>query len=86
LEKMWWVDHSAARPAMTTRGLYVFSHESSLGNAPWQRLTETIRVEPVANGEKRNGDEPVRSFADYSIKLPRPDDLPRGVMFNALVD
>lgn len=85
LEKMWWVDHSAARPAMTTRGLYVFSHQSPLGNAPWQRLTETIRVERQAPNGKASSDEPIRSFADYSITLPRPDELPSGVTLNALV-
>ena len=37
-------DHSAARGQMTTRGLYVFQHDSALGNAPAHRLFERITV------------------------------------------
>ena len=38
LQKMWDIDRSAARGFMALRGLYVFSHESKLGNAPAQAL------------------------------------------------
>ena len=38
LTNMWDLDRSAARGLMACRGLYVFSHENSLGNAPAHRL------------------------------------------------
>ena len=37
-------DRSAARGLMSTRGLYVFEHESALGNAPAHQLFERIDV------------------------------------------
>jgi CRISPR-associated protein Csd2 len=43
-------DRSAARGEMSTRGLYLFRHESALGNAPAHMLFDTIRVAPVAEG------------------------------------
>ena len=38
LINMWDLDRSASRGLMACRGLYVFSHESSLGNSPAHRL------------------------------------------------
>ena len=37
-------DRSAARGEMTTRGLYVFKHDSELGNAPAHKLFDLIQV------------------------------------------
>ena len=52
-------DHSAARGKMATRKLFVFKHDSKLGNAPSHVLFDKIRV------EKQN---PIpRSFSDYKI-------------------
>ena len=58
-------DRSAARGEMTTRGLYVFKHDSELGNAPAHKLFELIQV-TRANGS----DGPPRSFNDYSVISP----------------
>ena len=57
---------------MACRGLYIFSHESHLGNAPAHRLFERLQVE-------RKDDATVpRRFADYSVTLDESD-LPAGV-------
>lgn len=54
-------DRSAARGEMATRGLYVFKHDSSLGNAPAHKLFERI----VA---KRKDEAAVpRAFSDYVV-------------------
>ncbi len=59
LTQMFEHDRSAARGEMTTRGLYVFRHDSELGNAPAHTLFERIHV-------TRTADVP-RSFADYEV-------------------
>ncbi|MYB16033.1 MAG: type I-C CRISPR-associated protein Cas7/Csd2 [Chloroflexi bacterium] len=65
LEMMWDVDRSASRGEMACRGLYVFSHESKLGNAAAHRLFDVIRT-------PRSAADAPRSFSDYSIGRP-PD-------------
>lgn len=62
-------DRSAARGEMTTRGLYVFKHDSELGNAPAHKLFDLIQVKRASG----NGGPP-RSFNDYSVISP--DDGP----------
>ena len=58
-------DRSAARGEMNTRGLYIFKHESELGNAPAHKLFDLIEV------KRSNGsDTPPRSFSDYSVTTP----------------
>ena len=52
--------HSAARGQMATRGLYVFEHDSELGNAPAHALFEQLTVE-------RQSDGVARDFAAYSV-------------------
>ncbi len=65
LSTMFEHDRSAARGEMTTRGLYVFKHDSELGNAPAHKLFDLIQV------RRSNGnDGPPRSFSDYSVKPP----------------
>jgi CRISPR-associated protein Csd2 len=65
-------DRSAARGEMTTRGLYVFKHDSELGNAPAHALFE--RIQP-----KRKDDVSVpRSFSDYDVVVNEAD-MPPGV-------
>lgn len=78
LVNMWDVDRSAARGMMATRGLYVFSHESSLGNAPAHRLFETVQV------QRRDGVETPRKFGDYDVTAPPEGELLdfRGVTLN----
>ncbi len=76
LSQMFEHDRSAARGEMATRGLYVFKHESELGNAPAHALFERIQA-------TRNTEIP-RNFADYTITVDDAD-LPTGVTLNKLV-
>ncbi len=78
---MWDVDRSAARGMMATRELFVFSHESSLGNAPAHRLFDTVSV------RRHDGVEAPRSFHDYRVSAPEPGELPEfaGVTLSKLV-
>lgn len=78
LAQMFEHDRSAARGEMTTRGLYVFKHDSQLGNAPAHRLFDLVRA------EKTNGDAPARSFADYAVTVDEAS-LPAGVTLQKLV-
>lgn len=64
-------DHSAARGKICMRKLYVFRHDSPLGNAPSHLLFEKISVKPV--DEKT----PPRQFADYTVTVDRV--MPEGV-------
>jgi CRISPR-associated protein Csd2 len=78
LRKMWDLDRSSSRGLMGCEGLYVFSHESPLGNAPAQRLFERIRV------SRSNGVAAPRSFSDYTVEVDDRD-LPQGVTLTRLV-
>lgn len=72
LQRMWDMDRSAARGMMACRGLYVFSHESSLGNAPAHRLFDRIDV------KLKDSTRPPRAFRDYTVTNDSAD-LPQGV-------
>lgn len=61
LAQMFEHDRSAARGEMATRGLYVFKHDSELGNAPAHALFDRLKVEPKAAGEV------ARSFDAYAV-------------------
>ena len=63
LEMMWDVDRSASRGEMACRGLYVFSHESKLGNAAAHRLFDLVRT-------PQSGSQAPRAFGDYSVERP----------------
>lgn len=65
-------DHSAARGEMTTRGLYVFKHNSKLGNAQAHTLFE--RIQPAM----KEGVTAPRSFADYDVVFDESA-MPSGV-------
>lgn len=56
-------DHSAARGKMSARKLFVFKHESALGNVPSDKLFSTITV------SRKNTDAPPRSFDDYTVTV-----------------
>jgi len=58
-------DHSAARGKMAARKLFVFEHDSELGNAPSHKLFEMITV------EKQDGVVIPRKFSDYVVKSPK---------------
>jgi len=62
-------DHSAARGKMCLRKLYVFKHDSALGNAPSNVLFDKISV-------NKNTAIP-RSFSDYDIEVDK--EMPSGV-------
>ncbi len=75
---MWEIDRSAARGLMATRGLYVFEHESMLGNAPAHELFERICVPSLGT------DKAARNFADYAVDV-KATDLPKGVTLHRFV-
>ncbi len=65
LRNMFEHDRSAARGEMATRGLFVFKHDSELGNAHAHQLFDLIKITRV------NGDNtPPRSFGDYRVDGP----------------
>mgnify|MGYP000843552965 CR=1 FL=1 len=63
LEHMFEHDRSAARGEMTTRGLYVFKHESELGNAHAHTLFDQLKIQAKEPGLL------ARSFSDYSVSF-----------------
>ena len=64
-------DHSAARGKMCLRKLYVFKHESALGNAPSHELFDKIVV------KKKPDITAPRQFSDYEITVNNT--MPEGV-------
>jgi CRISPR-associated protein Csd2 len=72
LAQMFEHDRSAARGEMTTRGLYVFKHESELGNAPAHTLFERIQT------RLKDGITVPRNFADYAVTVDESA-MPSGV-------
>jgi len=79
LQDMWENDRSASRGMMAPRGLYIFSHENPLGNAPAHKLFERIMVEKIA------GVVSPRSFRDYAVTV-QDEDLPPGVTLTRLTE
>lgn len=65
-------DHSAARGKMCMRKLYIFKHDSVLGNCPSHILFDKVTV-------SLNEEKPPRKFSDYSIQVD--DSMPEGVSF-----
>lgn len=55
-------DRSAARGQMANRGLYVFKHDSELGNAHAHALFDRLAVT-----RSSGADEPARDFGAYSV-------------------
>ena len=78
LQGMWDVDRSASRGMMACRGLYVFSHENRLGNAPAHQLFDRVRVERLPR------EMAARRFEDYTVEVAVAD-LPGGVTLTRLV-
>jgi CRISPR-associated protein Csd2 len=73
LENMFSIDRSAARGLMAARDLFVFKHESRLGEAPAHKLFDTVTA------KLRSGVVSPRSYNDYEITAPAPESLPRGI-------
>lgn len=65
-------DRSAARGKMASRKLFIFKHESMLGNAPAHKLFKLITA------RRLDEHKPARSFDDYEIGVTR-DRVPQGV-------
>jgi len=78
LANMFEHDRSAARGEMTTRGLYVFKHDSALGNAHAHSLFE--RIQP----RLMDGITVPRDFGNYQITI-NDADMPKGVSLLRLV-
>lgn len=71
LAGMWDLDRSSSRGLMACRGLYVFVHDSAIGNAPAHRLFDLVQIE-------RKPDTSVpRSFDDYAVSFG--GEVPEGV-------
>ena len=78
LMQMFEHDRSAARGEMAARGLYVFKHESKLGNAPAHQLFDRITVDRASDG-------PARQFSDFTV-LVDDSSLPKGVELNQMLN
>ncbi|MEF3193357.1 MAG: type I-C CRISPR-associated protein Cas7/Csd2 [Halothiobacillaceae bacterium] len=78
LRNMFEHDRSAARGEMNTRGLFVFKHDSPLGNAPAHALFDRIRV------QRKPGVETPRSFEDYEVAV-NEEAMPSGVTLLRMV-
>ena len=72
LENMFEHDRSAARGLMGTRKLLIFEHSSKMGNAPVQKLFDTISVRRIDESK------PARDFSDYEIVVDK-DKIPEGI-------
>ncbi len=70
-------DRSAARGEMIVRGLYVFKHDSKLGNAHAHKLFDLIQVNKIK-------EEVARGFKDYQVTIR--NELPQGVTLQKLVE
>jgi CRISPR-associated protein Csd2 len=66
-------DHSAARGKMEARKLFVFKHESALGNAPAHKLFEIVEIKP-----NHDPSAPSRAYSDYEVLIHR-NKLPKKV-------
>ena len=78
LLNMWDLDRSSSRGLMACRGLYVFTHDSRLGNAPAHALFERVSI------SARDGVTAARSFRDYDVRLDMSE-MPDGVGLTRLV-
>ena len=85
LDNMFEHDRSATRGEMTKRALFIFRHETALGNAPAHKLFERIKTLRTHKGsthpigaDATDNWPPARSFEDYEIQVNR-ENLPAGV-------
>ena len=78
LEKMFEVDRSAARGLMTPRKLFVFEHNSLLGDARAADLFDRVKI------KRKEGVEAPRSFGDYVVGVDDKN-LPEGITLHSRV-
>ncbi len=71
-------DHAAARGKMSTRGLFVFKHESELGNCPAHKLFDTIKI------TKKSDVIFPRAFSDYVVTV-NEDEIPKQVTMTRMI-
>ncbi len=74
----WDLDRSASRGMMAIRGLFVFTHEHPLGNAPAHQLLDRVGV------QRKAGVVAPRAFSDYEVSV-NDAELPPGVTMTRLV-
>ncbi|MEM9511356.1 MAG: type I-C CRISPR-associated protein Cas7/Csd2 [Cyanobacteria bacterium P01_E01_bin.48] len=79
LVHMWDFDRSASRGMMAPRGLYIFSHDKRMGNAPAHKLFQHIQV------NLREEVMAPRSFGDYQVAV-NDTDLPEGLTLTTLAE
>lgn len=79
LVHMWAFDRSASRGLMTPRGLYVFTHENKLGNAPAHKLFERVTV------RLKDSDVSPRKYEDYEVTVSE-DELPSGIALEKVLE
>lgn len=79
LANMFEVTRSAARPDVSVRNLFVFSHSNALGSAPAKKLFDSVTITKVTDA-----DVPTSS-ADYTVQPPREGTLPNGVSLVTVV-
>lgn len=78
LTNMFEHDRSAARGKMSSRKLYVFEHESRLGNAPAHALFDRVKI------ERLDSSRTPRAFSDFQVALDRAD-LPVGITVHEML-
>ncbi len=71
LQQMFDHDRSASRGEMSARGLYIFKHDSMLGNASATDLFDKIKV------QRKDEVDVARSFNDYEVSID--NSMPDGV-------
>jgi CRISPR-associated protein Csd2 len=78
LQRMWEVDRSASRGFMACRGLYVFTHDDPVGNAPAHVLFDRVAI------KEKSGNVAARSFGDYDVEIA-DSELPAGVTLTRII-
>lgn len=78
LQGMFDIDRSSSRGLMAMQGIYVFSHDSPLGDAPAHKLFERVRVTPSHEGRA------ARSIHDYRVEVDAA--LPDRVTLTRLIE
>lgn len=73
VQNMFEHDRSATRGQMTLQRLWIFEHETALGNAPAQRLFDCVERDLRRPDETR----PARKISDY--KVPSKDEIASGM-------
>jgi CRISPR-associated protein Csd2 len=78
LKNMFDQDRSASKGMMSARGLYVFKHESILGNVPAHFLFNSIEIQ-----KKEHVDVP-RDFSDYKITIHK-ENYPSSILLTEII-